>query len=325
MEEGEGKTKGFVLWRSKHYRCYRRILCGLYVHNNQILRFLTLTSVPGQKVEIGSAFHVLYKRIRRLTVRSLVNSGYLSKRQASFFYGAEKKGFWDKCFCFDFIRVRTDEGVSGVFHLLYFGEFIPQKWLFDSWKDILGVDHMVKHSVDIRQCKSSIYDSKRLARYCVSQYVAGQDKYVKFYSSAWWVFPYFTRKYNSDRAWYSRGHYWYPKVYPKPKGFSFFYHCYLPNLIWFRLFEKWYHPYPQYTLDNRLAFVPGLYLEGNDRVASDKALKRWLKYREWQRVYQEKRADELIQQDSHMVKAVEDARLFWENYLMGQECFNGYE
>jgi hypothetical protein len=245
MKEGEGKIKGFVEWEAKHRRCYKRILCGLKVHFNEPLRFITLTSVPDQKREIGKAFHVLHKRIKRLTVRSLVRSGYLSKKQASFYYGAEKKGYWDIPFRFEFIRVRTDEGVAGVFHLLFFGQYIPQEWLFDNWKECLQVDFMVKHSVDIRQCKSSTFDSKRLARYCVSQYVAGQDKFVKFYCSHWWVFPGFISDFNRDKAWFNRWKRDWPDIVAKRYGdkvhdpyFSFFYELWLPCVHYFARYEK---------------------------------------------------------------------------------------
>lgn len=239
------KKKDFVLWQPKHHRCYKRILCGIEVHKKEPLRFITLTSVPNQKRELGKAFHILYKRIKRLTVYSLIDAGYLSKKQASYFYGAERKGFWDRRFRFEFIRVRTAEGVAGVFHLLYFGQYIPQEWLFDNWKECLQVDVMVKHSVDIRQCRNFVYDSKRLARYCVSQYVAGQDKFVKFYCSRWWVFPSFISCFNRDKAWFNRWKRDWPKIVRKKFGdkvfdryYSFFYDLWLPNVFYFMLSKK---------------------------------------------------------------------------------------
>ena len=84
---------------------------------------------------------------------------------------------------FEYIKVETEEGVQGVFHVLYFGDYIPQKWLSDAWKEITGSAYVV----DIRACKDTVKSPKRLARYCVAQYVSGQTAFVRFSWSWGWV------------------------------------------------------------------------------------------------------------------------------------------
>jgi hypothetical protein len=54
---------------------------------------------------------------------------------------------------------------------------------------------MSEHTVDIRKCKKEIHDEKRLAYYCVSQYVSKQTKYVKYYCSFNWVYKGFWNDY----------------------------------------------------------------------------------------------------------------------------------
>lgn len=132
------------------------------------------------KKNIGDAFNLLNREIKQLTPKKLYKQGYLTLGQVRYYYGYKKI---HKEFPFEFIRVRTDEGFAGVFHVLFFGEYIPIEWLRDTWYRITGSSY----EVDIRQCRDGVYDSKKLSIYCVNQYVAGQDKYVKFYTSSDWI------------------------------------------------------------------------------------------------------------------------------------------
>jgi len=190
-------------WSDKQLRAYRRILYGVKKHKNERLRFLTLGSPEIElKCDMKEAFRLLYHRIRRLTPRMLLKEGYLELNQCVYYYG--KKNI-DKTFSFEYLRIDTGEGPNGVFHILFYGQFIPQKWLYDSWKEILGVDYLANQSVDIKQCKKKTFNSKRLAVYCISQYAAGQSKYERFSCSQNWVFKGFSNVVNRLRKTYSYG------------------------------------------------------------------------------------------------------------------------
>lgn len=90
---------------------------------------------------------------------------------------------------FDYLKIETYEGANGVFHILYFGDYIPQKWLSDNWKDITETAYIV----DIRAVRKGVYNSKKLASYCVSQYCSGQSKFVRYSWSWGWCFRGFVK------------------------------------------------------------------------------------------------------------------------------------
>lgn len=159
-----------------------------------------MTSVPGQTREIGEAFNLLNREIKFLTGEKLVRLGYLSYNQAVYYYGKNVA----KAFVFSFLRVRTNEGHQGVFHVLFFGQFIPRMWIADTWQRLLGVERMSEHSVDIRECRQDVRSPIRLARYCVSQYVAGQSEYIKFYQSSGWLYKGWKDDYDACRVHYRR-------------------------------------------------------------------------------------------------------------------------
>ena len=178
--------KKYITWTDKHKRAYRKISLGIRKRKNRgILRFLTLGSPPQFKGDIGVCFVNLKKRLKRLTVDSLVKQGYISKSKAKYFYGC-KSG--NKLFGFSYVKVRTSEGCNGVLHVLFFGDYIPQPWIYDNWKDLLGVEDLANQSVDIRMCKSKIKDVVKLSSYCVNQYVAGQHGLISSSASWSWCF-----------------------------------------------------------------------------------------------------------------------------------------
>jgi len=175
-------------WDRKRRRCYHRILSGIRKHRGERLRFLTLTSSNEAKRPITQDFRVLKERIRRLTPLRLIRSGYLSLKDYRRYYGNKPL---NERMHFEYLWVETSEG-NGVLHVLFFGDYLPQAWLSDAWRDI----HQ-SPIVDIRATRSKIKghneDKKRLAAYCVLQYCAGQDKFIRYSWSWGWVFRGFVR------------------------------------------------------------------------------------------------------------------------------------
>ena len=179
LDSSLAKSKqNFTEWLPKQKRAYQRLLSGLRYHRSKRLRFMTLTSANNMKRDIRSAWRVLKERIKRLTPLRLLKLGYISPSELRKYYQNPCKRLE-----FHYFKVETAEGVAGVFHILYFGDFIPVKWLSNSWKEITGSAYIV----DIRACKDNVKSPKRLARYCIAQYVSGQLAFVRF-SWAWsWV------------------------------------------------------------------------------------------------------------------------------------------
>ncbi|MBO8162025.1 MAG: hypothetical protein H0Z24_10395 [Thermosipho sp. (in: Bacteria)] len=144
------------------------------------MRFLTLTSAENMKRDLPSSFRALKERIKRLTPARLIRMGYIDEKDVRRFYPNKPLS---EPLRFEYFKVQTLEGVSGVLHILFFGDYIPHEWLKDSWREITGSAYIV----DIRACKSDVKSPKRLARYCVSQYVSGQRLFYRFSWSWGWV------------------------------------------------------------------------------------------------------------------------------------------
>jgi len=173
-------------WTKQQRRVFRKVSLGIRKRRVVgLLRFLSLGSPPEFKGELSRSFSILKKRISRLTVNRLIEEGYISRSSAKYYY----KGFdFSKTFPFSYVAVRTSEGPNGLYHIPYFGVYIPQSWLYDNWKNILGVNELANQSVDIRSSDSKIHDSARLAMYVVNQYVANQSA-LEYSSCSWsWVF-----------------------------------------------------------------------------------------------------------------------------------------
>ena len=179
-------------WSDSQKRCYHRIKTGCKWHQNDILRFLTLGSSPNMKRDQQASFRALKERIKRQTPLKLYRNGYVSNSQLRKQYANKPLG---ENLRFDYIKIRTSEGPQGVLHILYFGDFLPQRWLKDNWYDITSECK----SAYIRACQSDIYNEARLARYCVTQYCIKQydknnnSQFLR-YSWSWdWVYPGFVK------------------------------------------------------------------------------------------------------------------------------------
>lgn len=168
-------------WTRAQKRAYARIRMGLKRHKGERLRFLTLTSAPDMKRPMAEAFRALKERLKRRTPHKLMKEGYLTKGQIRKFY----QGRFMSPLRFDYIKIETEEGPNGVYHILFFGDYIPQAWIADTWEELTGKARVVW----IRETKKGVFNDKKLASYCVSQYVTGgQSEYVRFSCSWGWAF-----------------------------------------------------------------------------------------------------------------------------------------
>jgi hypothetical protein len=164
--------------KKKRGRLFQRMVSGIKWHGKEkYSRFLTLTSADNSPPPRKS-WQKMKQRIQRLTPARLLKMGYLAPGQLHVFYPGKKLS--DKL-RFEYLRVETFEG-NGVLHVPYFGDYIPQKWLSDTWKEIHGAWNV---SVSARK----MGDARRLAGYLLRQEVCGQDGYVGNTSWSWsWVF-----------------------------------------------------------------------------------------------------------------------------------------
>lgn len=142
-------------WGPKQRRAYQRLLSGLNlaVARNQVVRILTLTTVPGPGYQdLRHPWQALRKRIER-------------KFHA-------KVDYW---------RLRTNEGARGVLHILYVGPWIPQSWLSWNWRDLVGAPVVYIQMLKKRR------GSRRIANYMISNYMTHHH----FMRQSWswgWVF-----------------------------------------------------------------------------------------------------------------------------------------
>jgi hypothetical protein len=137
-------------WSVKMKRAYHRLLSGLTKGSlsGQDLRMATLTSSPESPRAIQHSCEILRKRILRK-------------------FGVK----------IEYAMVRTSEGF-GVLHIVYRGCFIPVEWLREQWFEI----HRA-YEVWI----SKVYGVEGMARYFVSQYLAGQRGFIRLSYSLRWI------------------------------------------------------------------------------------------------------------------------------------------
>jgi hypothetical protein len=173
-------------WSNAQIGCFRAIGSGVSCHVGKTLRFLTLTSSASMRGSIEDCFSVFVKRVKRLTPKGLLRMGYICDADLDFYFPNHGIG---EVLAFDYLSVLTSEGVAGVLHILYFGDWLPQHWVSDVWKDISGVASII----DIRKVDVSDNDIWKVARYVVNQcklfrYVAGQSKFIRHSYSSNWVY-----------------------------------------------------------------------------------------------------------------------------------------
>ena len=176
-----------MFWTKKQKRAHAKIRLGIRLRKNRsILRFLTLGTPSTYGGNIDKAFQVLKKRIKILTPQRLIDDGYISHKTAKYYY--HTKYDYNNTLTFNYVRIRTAEGPNGVIHSPYFGDYLPQKWLYDNWKDILQVSNLANQSVDIRACKENVHDTARLSSYVVNHYCTNQDGFLSSSMSWDWCF-----------------------------------------------------------------------------------------------------------------------------------------
>lgn len=182
-------------WSRREKRMYHRVKSGLTRHKGQRLRFLTLTSSEEAEEAVGYDFRILKIRIQRLTPARLVRDHYLKRSELRKYYPHKPVVEPLK---FDYFKVETSEG-NGVLHILYFGDYIPQKWLSDQWLSI----HQ-SPIVDIRATKKGIGNTRRLTTYVLTQYVSGQSAHIRFSNCVEWVFKGFVSAWNALKDRYGK-------------------------------------------------------------------------------------------------------------------------
>jgi hypothetical protein len=140
-------------WSNGQKRCFFRIKSCCVAYSNKNLRFMTLTSSPKMKRSISDSFRALKERIIRKTPYEYFKDGYISKNERAFYFPDRQ---YYKLVKFEYLKVSTSEGVDSVYHICFFGDYIPQKWLSKCWFEITGSDRYFKNNVDIRKIKNFI-------------------------------------------------------------------------------------------------------------------------------------------------------------------------
>lgn len=158
-------------WSRKQKRAFVKAKMGERAHKGGVQRFLTLTSSNEAKDDIGEDYRAFVLRVKRLTPYKLVKRGYIKKGDIRRYY--PNKGPHAKLE-FDYFKVRTLEG-NGVLHILYYGDYIPQKWISDIWVSI--------HQSPIVDIRAGDY-----IKYVVSQYCASQSLFLNSSVSNSWCF-----------------------------------------------------------------------------------------------------------------------------------------
>jgi hypothetical protein len=185
-------------WTNKQKSCYRRIKSGIARHKGENLRFLTLSSEKNMIRSLTQSLDCLKTLIRKYTPHRLYKEGYLTKPDMYYFYG--RKNIF-KPLNFQYLKVRTSEGKAwGVFHILYFGSYLPYNFLSETWLYYTGT----AWAVDIRATKKRTRGNqsvRKLSRYCINQYVinqfteTGESAFVNYSASLNWSVPHYSQNY----------------------------------------------------------------------------------------------------------------------------------
>lgn len=144
----------------KEKRAFHRMVTGLSIANyrKERMRFLTLTTATKVKQNITESFDTLKKRIMR------------AKKEKDGFIGFKFNRYF---------KLKTAEG-NGVFHILYWGRYIPQKWLSKTWNEI----HQ-SPIVDIREIKHRKGRIHGIVHYLLTNYLTRQPIIRMSYGWKW--------------------------------------------------------------------------------------------------------------------------------------------
>lgn len=278
-------SKKKIKWSNGQKRCFFRIKSGCVAHKGKILRFMTLTSSQSMNRTMSNSFRALKERIRRKTPYKLFEDGYISKNRLAFYY-PDRRYF--KKLDFEYIKVETKEGVEGVFHVCYFGSYIPQRWLSESWFDITGSDRYIRNNVDIRQIKNRHGLQSRVANYVINQYIVSQTSddgvsaYVRFSNSWNWCFRGFIGQWNYFKSLHRQFHD-YDKIYTLWDKFVWN-RCHPPPTQSYLDFDYSYLPEQDYTpikCEDCPFIRSGCYLDfwedRGDCIYSKKGIDSWSK------------------------------------------------
>lgn len=158
-------------------RLYCALESGMKWHQNDTVRFLTVTSSNDSPRDIQYSFNRLIKKIRRTTPADLIDFGYLDPKDASRFYDELTKPLR-----IEYLSLQTSEG-NGVIHALTVGDFLPYRWLSETWTRI----HKA-WNIDIRAPKKQ-GQNYYFGRYMLKQYVQGQKGTIRTSCSGNWLYP----------------------------------------------------------------------------------------------------------------------------------------
>jgi len=160
-------------------RLFSSLQSGLYWNHDRAMRFMTLTSSNESPSDTMRSFNRLITEIRRTTPARLIEASYVPMDKVTRYFKGKPV---DEPLQVEYMAVLTSEG-NGVIHALVVGDYIPQKWLSDTWKAI----HKA-WNVDIRAPRGD-NGHQRIARYILAQYVKGQSAIKRINCSQNWVYP----------------------------------------------------------------------------------------------------------------------------------------
>ncbi len=160
-------------------RLFSALQSGLYWNHDRPIRFMTLTSSNESPADTMASFHHLITTIRRTTPARLIEGHYVASDRLKRYFSSKPV---DEPLNVEYMAVLTSEG-NGVIHALIIGDYIPQKYISDTWKAI----HKA-WNVDIRAPRGD-KGHQRIARYILAQYVKGQSAIKRINCSQNWIYP----------------------------------------------------------------------------------------------------------------------------------------
>jgi len=153
-----GQGSASTSWSRTQRRRYSTMISWMKQaegRGHQLFRVDLTTAAGGFSSDLTKDFRELRRRIKRV-------------------YG----------YIIEFLKVETSEG-HGVLHMVWAidqrrAAFIPQRWLSDEWFKIHGAS--IVYICRVKGFNSS----KRISRYFISQYFAGQSAIVRM-TYSWWM------------------------------------------------------------------------------------------------------------------------------------------